>query len=337
MRYNGVLFLNVQEIEPGIFSRASEQVLKQRKIVRARRPGAAAVAGGPTAPASANPFANVQLAPGGAAATPSANPFAGISLVKPPSPAAEPEAKQQAASTAAPAPVTADKEGEPESKDATADKESEPVKAAEDAEPPAADKPAAGGFGALSSTAPGLSFGSSGGFGALSSSAGGFGGFASAASGAAFGAPANGSSGAAFSFLAAPPASEGGASAPSVFGTATATGTALFGGDAPKHATAELPAEVPVSTGEEAEQSVFTGDGILFEFDAGKQWRERGRGQIKVNVDPAKGQGRLVMRQKGNLRLLLNANLWPEMQVTRMDGGVVSSILKRSRAGNVAL
>ena len=29
------------------------------------------------------------------------------------------------------------------------------------------------------------------------------------------------------------------------------------------------------------------------------------------------------MRARGNLRLLLNANLWPEMKVTLMDGGKV--------------
>ena len=33
------------------------------------------------------------------------------------------------------------------------------------------------------------------------------------------------------------------------------------------------------------------------------------------------GRARLVMRQKGNLRLLLNAALWPQMQFTLMDGG----------------
>ena len=35
------------------------------------------------------------------------------------------------------------------------------------------------------------------------------------------------------------------------------------------------------------------------------------------------GQARLVMRQRGNLRLLLNANLWPKMPVSMMDGGKV--------------
>jgi len=30
------------------------------------------------------------------------------------------------------------------------------------------------------------------------------------------------------------------------------------------------------------------------------------------------------MRQRGNHRLLMNANLWPEMKVTPMDGGKVT-------------
>lgn len=38
---------------------------------------------------------------------------------------------------------------------------------------------------------------------------------------------------------------------------------------------------------------------------------------------PCSGQARLVMRQKGNLRLLMNANLWGEMQVSKMEGGKV--------------
>ena len=43
---------------------------------------------------------------------------------------------------------------------------------------------------------------------------------------------------------------------------------------------------------------------------------------MRVNVAPG-GQARLVMRQRGNQRLVLNANLWPEMKVTLMDGGKV--------------
>ena len=66
---------------------------------------------------------------------------------------------------------------------------------------------------------------------------------------------------------------------------------------------------------------VRAGDGVLFEFIEA-QWRERGRGELRVNVGGG-GQARLVMRQRGNLRLLLNANLFPGMKHTPMDGGKV--------------
>ena len=44
---------------------------------------------------------------------------------------------------------------------------------------------------------------------------------------------------------------------------------------------------------------------------------------MRVNV-ASNGRARLVMRQRGNLGVLMNANLWPEMQVTKMEGGKVS-------------
>jgi len=56
------------------------------------------------------------------------------------------------------------------------------------------------------------------------------------------------------------------------------------------------------------------------------QWRERGRGELRVKVAPG-GRARLVMRARGNLRLLLNGNLWPEMKVTLMDGGKARPLL----------
>lgn len=71
------------------------------------------------------------------------------------------------------------------------------------------------------------------------------------------------------------------------------------------------------------------GDGVLFEY-AESQWRERGRGEMRVNVAVGAGaQARLVMRQRGNLRLLLNANLFPGMKLTPMDGGKVRQPLPR--------
>ncbi|KAK9820144.1 hypothetical protein WJX72_006625 [[Myrmecia] bisecta] len=123
---------------------------------------------------------------------------------------------------------------------------------------------------------------------------------------------------AAFSFSTTP-ASSAFPSVQSVFGSSTSQ---LFGGSGPsgQSTPAVKLAEEAAVTGEEDETGVFTGDGVLYEFDEAKQWRERGRGELHVNR-AASGQARLVMRQKGNLRLLLNANLFPEMTVTTMDGG----------------
>jgi len=298
----------MQEVVAGVYARASEDVLKQRRMIRARRSAAPVTSA--TIPAS-NPFAAVKLAPTNIETVPAANPFAGVSLA-PPKPAEElPVAEKP----------TSPGDAAPEKK---AENQHDPTGKSEQV------KPDSGGFGALASGGS-LAFGaSSGGFGALSSgSGGGFGGFSAAASNGG-GVFAFGSSAAAVkegedkTEIAPAAAATGGGEGSNIFGSATASGTALFG-IAPKPAAAEFPTECTVSTGEEAERTVFTGDGFfLFEFDSGKQWRERGRGQVRVNVDEAKGQARVVMRQKGNLRLLLNANLWPEMQVTRMDGGSVS-------------
>jgi Ran-binding protein 3 len=147
----------------------------------------------------------------------------------------------------------------------------------------------------------------------------------SAAGGAA---PAFGQFGTSFAFTQGVKTEQ--PSVPTVFGGLVATEPAsstLAFGDAGKISRTDLPGEVPPETGEEAESTVFSGSGILFEFDHHKQWRERGRGEMRVNVDEASGLARMVMRQKGNLRLLLNANLWAEMQLTVMEGGSVSSCI----------
>ncbi|KAF9685223.1 hypothetical protein SADUNF_Sadunf03G0032500 [Salix dunnii] len=77
--------------------------------------------------------------------------------------------------------------------------------------------------------------------------------------------------------------------------------------------------EVPVETGEENERVVFSADSVLFEFlDGG--WKERGKGELKVNVSAAGAErARLLMRARGNLRLILNASLYPDMKLTNMD------------------
>ncbi|KAJ8535950.1 hypothetical protein K7X08_034351 [Anisodus acutangulus] len=77
--------------------------------------------------------------------------------------------------------------------------------------------------------------------------------------------------------------------------------------------------EVTVETGEENEKAVFTADSVLFEY-LGGGWKERGKGELKVNVSTTgEGKGRLVMRTKGNYRLILNASLYPEIKLANME------------------
>ena len=77
--------------------------------------------------------------------------------------------------------------------------------------------------------------------------------------------------------------------------------------------------EVEVETGEENEEVVFNADSILYEFMDGG-WKERGKGEVKINVSkPEKEKARLVMRARGNYRLILNASLFPDMKLTTMD------------------
>eukprot|EP00250_Pteridium_aquilinum_P035802 c9949_g1_i1 orf=158-1741(+) len=72
-------------------------------------------------------------------------------------------------------------------------------------------------------------------------------------------------------------------------------------------------------TGEEQEKMAFGADATLFEFvDA--SWKERGKGELRVNVPIDKsGKARLLMRSKGNFRLILNASLFPDIKMTSMD------------------
>uniref|UniRef100_A0ACD5THS2 Uncharacterized protein n=2 Tax=Avena sativa TaxID=4498 RepID=A0ACD5THS2_AVESA len=77
--------------------------------------------------------------------------------------------------------------------------------------------------------------------------------------------------------------------------------------------------EGPVETGEENEEAVFTADSAIYEYlDGG--WKERGRGELKLNIPVSGGErSRLVMRAKGNYRLILNASLYDDMTLKDMD------------------
>ncbi|KAK4413886.1 Nuclear pore complex protein A [Sesamum alatum] len=109
------------------------------------------------------------------------------------------------------------------------------------------------------------------------------------------------------------------------FGTSNNGNSSIFGTSgtnlANKSEGNKLPTmqEVAVETGEENEKAVFTSDAALFEFIDGA-WKERGKGELKINVSTTgTGKGRLIMRARGNYRLILNASLFPDMKLTNMD------------------
>lgn len=119
----------------------------------------------------------------------------------------------------------------------------------------------------------------------------------------------------------------------SLFGTAGASiGTKSEGSGFPSMQ------ELPVETGEENEKVVFTADSVLFEFIDGG-WKERGKGELKVNVSMAgTGKARLVMRARGNYRLILNASLYPDMKLTNMDKrGITFACMNSIGEGNDGL
>jgi hypothetical protein len=63
-------------------------------------------------------------------------------------------------------------------------------------------------------------------------------------------------------------------------------------------------------------------DGALYEFVADKrEWRERGKGEVRINTRRDSGRARLVMRQRGSQKLLLNAGLYAGMSTSKMVGG----------------
>lgn len=352
-------------LEGDTFRKAPDSVLASRRIVKVRRTGGNAAA----APAAANPFASIRLVPPSAEPKPAEpTPAEPKPAEEPtpaePKPAEEPTpAEPKPAEAAAPAEEAApEPEGEGESKEevqpeavtvtvtetmtvtATADDESSKEttvseKVVEVVQPAAATNgtstllssetfqlassaknafSASFGSGFPATTTPfGSNLSTSGGFGSLN---GGF----SFGSGSAFGSSLFGSS------------TFGQAANPVVFektngsSTAAAAASVSPASAAPAKITLQ---EVPLETGEEKEKAVFTADASLFEFlDGG--WKERGKGEIKVSVpDDTSRKSRLVMRSKGNLRLLLNANIFPDMKITKMDNRGVTFVCANATAG----
>lgn len=241
-------------------------------------------------------------AAGAGPAPKASNPFAGISLTAPTATTTTTRAPAAAAAAATtttpPAPFgaslpAATGASEPETKPTTT---------------------TSGGFGGLAKSGSGF-----GGFGSLSTANGGTSGFGGLAFGAS--APLAFGEGSHDKRDALADASDKSASktdpSPSVFGAQTSVKN-------------EQPAEAQ-QTGEEGEETVHSYPASLFEFvedkeNGRREWRTRGSGEFKLNKDKETGQrGRLIMRQRGIGKLLLNANVYKNMTVSVMaDGSGVS-------------
>ncbi|NXX79287.1 RNB3L protein, partial [Urocolius indicus] len=82
--------------------------------------------------------------------------------------------------------------------------------------------------------------------------------------------------------------------------------------------------KVEVITGEEAEHNVLRINCKLFVFNKlSLTWIEKGRGSLRLNDTSSNKYGmlqsRLIMRNQGNLRLILNTRLWDQMVIKRAN------------------
>lgn len=78
----------------------------------------------------------------------------------------------------------------------------------------------------------------------------------------------------------------------------------------------QLSANVEVSTGEENEQSVFRERSKMYKFDsAGKKWKERGVGDIKLLINRSTSKARLIMRRDQTRKLCANHFLHENMEL----------------------
>ncbi|EFJ43412.1 hypothetical protein VOLCADRAFT_106848 [Volvox carteri f. nagariensis] len=189
-----------------------------------------------------------------------------------------------------------------------------------------------GGGGGAAAAAPGNA--TSGIFGSNTTAGSIFGGAGLGGNGLFGSNPGAGSFGGGFSFPKLD-AAGGGALGKPLFGVAGASagGGAEEGGEGEERPEAFEPSEDPSIkpvvqlavvqkvTGEENEQTIYAESGKLFEYDAAaSKWRQRGSGELRVNVSADGTTSRVVMRQSGNLRLLLNARVTVSMPVQRMQG-----------------
>lgn len=337
--------------EAGTFKKASEEVLATRRIVKVRRQQT-------PASASSNPFANISFVPPPTVPTANASEITTEQKVVEEKPASEEGegSSEHNGSVKAPALIETNekdalKETTGESGAGFAGKEksdsvgkSSPVEETEGKEPAKGtgegQKENGDGDASPSATTTPLSS-----FQQLSSNQNAFTGLLGTGfSSSTFSFGSLSKDGPAFG--AGSGAKKDGATFPSFnFGKSSNGSSSLFGtagaSDASKSentgGTASMQ-EVAVETGEENEKAVFASDAVLFEYLEGG-WKERGKGELKVNVSTSDAErARLLMRARGNYRLILNASLFPDMKLASMDKrGITFACMNSTGEGKTGL
>ena len=80
-------------------------------------------------------------------------------------------------------------------------------------------------------------------------------------------------------------------------------------------------------TGEEDEDLLFKTDGALYEYVSSEEdgkmpgWRERGRGEFKINSAKKKITMENDLARKVTLSLILNASMFKGQKFAKMEGG----------------
>jgi len=88
--------------------------------------------------------------------------------------------------------------------------------------------------------------------------------------------------------------------------------------DSSKKEKPALPPAEPIKTGEEDEKQTFQTKAKLFVLDAvSSQWKERGVGNLRLNVSQDQKDARLLMRMDGSLKLILNTRIKPTLKIEK--------------------
>jgi Ran-binding protein 3 len=116
------------------------------------------------------------------------------------------------------------------------------------------------------------------------------------------------------------------------FNLSSSSSSLLFSTGAESSSTS-VAEKVEVVTGEENEDRVHSVRAKLLKLEPESQaWKERGSGQLHLNVAKDRSYARLVMRAEGALRLILNAALFPHTVAKRVqEKGVQVSAVEEGK------